>query len=190
MDKAGLLLCVLLLGGDYASGVLGINPAIAHALAVQGFGQELVDIVTCSKASDLDENLSRWREAIRDELRTNSSGHLANHYLELADEIPDTFPDLKVVDSYMNPLTSGSPHYIGLMPDFKFWKPREPAVHQLSIFCSSVFGWHDEKLLKKFNSIVAWCRIQNAFIGNSKTTISIHCANNFRVSCFTTAKLK
>ncbi|KAJ7817629.1 hypothetical protein B0H14DRAFT_2166141, partial [Mycena olivaceomarginata] len=94
MDKAGLLLCVLLLGGDYASGVLGINPAIAHALAVQGFGQELVDIVTCSKASDLDENLSRWREAIRDELRTNSSGHLANHYLELADEIPDTFPDL------------------------------------------------------------------------------------------------
>ncbi|KAF8202062.1 PIN domain-like protein, partial [Mycena galopus ATCC 62051] len=140
MDRPGLLLCTLLLGGDYDS--------------VLGFGRDLVNILTSSKASDINEYLATWRNAVRTELQTNSSGRLDKRHPKLAAAIPDTFPDLKVVEFYMNPLTSASPHYTGTLPDFNSWKPREPVIHKISSLCSSLFGWHSENLLKKLNSNV------------------------------------
>ncbi|KAJ7610446.1 PIN domain-like protein [Roridomyces roridus] len=43
LDRDGLLLCALLLGGDYDDGLPGFGPKIAHALAACGFGRELLD---------------------------------------------------------------------------------------------------------------------------------------------------
>ncbi|KAJ7263203.1 PIN domain-like protein [Mycena haematopus] len=152
LDRAGLLLCVLLLGGDYDMGIPGVGPTIAHALALLGFGRDLVHIVQSFVGAQLDQQLLRWRNAVREELCTNSRGRLGQRRPKLAKKILDTFPRLEVVNLYMNPLTSASPQYTGSMPSFNSWTPREPSIFDLSGLCSSLFGWNGEHLLKKLNS--------------------------------------
>ncbi|KAJ7499115.1 PIN domain-like protein [Mycena latifolia] len=106
MDKDGLFLYALLLGGDYDSGISGAGSTIAHALAKQGFGHKLVNILRSSKGPEVPLLLSAWRDSIRQELRTNSSGLLAKRQPKLADQIPDTFPNLDVAHLYLDPRTS------------------------------------------------------------------------------------
>ncbi|KAJ7877584.1 hypothetical protein B0H14DRAFT_2260557, partial [Mycena olivaceomarginata] len=130
----------------------GIGPTVAHALAVMGFGQDLVNILEYFTGAQLDRQLVGWRNAVREELRTNSRGRLSKRQPKLAEKILDTFPSLKVVNLYMNPLTSVSPQYIGPMPSFNSWIPREPNIFELSGQCSLLFGWNGEHLLRKLNS--------------------------------------
>ncbi|KAJ7019288.1 hypothetical protein C8F04DRAFT_1404365 [Mycena alexandri] len=152
LDRAGLLLCVLLLGGDYDAGVPGVGPTTAHVLALLGFGRDLVNILDSFTGAQLDRQLIGWRNTVREELCTNSRGRLGQRQPKLAEKILDTFPSLEVANLYMNPLTSASPQYIGPMPSFNSWTPREPNIFDLSGLCSSLFGWNGEHLLKKFNS--------------------------------------
>ncbi|KAJ7835255.1 PIN domain-like protein [Mycena olivaceomarginata] len=109
LDQAGLLLCILLLGGDYDTGVPGVGPTVAHVLARLGFGRDLVNIMTSHAGQELDHKLAAWRNALREELHTNSRGGLGKRCPKLAESIADTFPRLEVVHLYMNPLTSTSP---------------------------------------------------------------------------------
>lgn len=152
LDRAGLLLCALLLGGDYEAGISGVGPTIAHALARLGFGQDLLNILRSFHGHELDKYLTGWRDALRDELRTNASGLLHKCHPKLATDIPDTFPNLEVVNLYLNPLTSASPNYTGPLPNVNLWTPREPSIANLSSLCTSLFGWKGEYLLKKLNS--------------------------------------
>ncbi|KAF7371838.1 hypothetical protein MVEN_00040600 [Mycena venus] len=152
LDRAGLLLCCLLLGGDYDTGISGIGPAVAHALALEGFGADLVDIVESFAGSELTQRLAIWRNSVRQELRSNSHGRLGRRQPSLAEKILDTFPNLEVVDLYLNPLTSASPGQIGPMPNVNSWMPREPDIFRLSNLCTALFGWSGNGLLKKLNS--------------------------------------
>ncbi|KAJ7864359.1 PIN domain-like protein, partial [Mycena leptocephala] len=152
LDRAGLLLCALLLGGDYEAGISGVGPTIAHVLARLGFGQDLLNILRSFHGHELDKYLTGWRDALRDELRTNASGLLHKCHPKLATDIPDTFPNLEVINLYLNPLTSASPNYTGPMPNVNLWTPREPSIANLSSLCTSLFGWKGEYLLKKLNS--------------------------------------
>ncbi|KAK7059342.1 hypothetical protein R3P38DRAFT_3384318 [Favolaschia claudopus] len=154
LDQAGLLLCALLLGGDYAPGVTGIGPATARALAQQGFGRDLVRIMNLSVGSQRLKNLAVWRTALRGELRTNSSGRLAKRLPDAADNISDAFPNLDVVNLYLHPFICTSLEYSGPMPDCSSWRPRDPAIPLIADFCSSTFRWQGEFLLKKLNSNV------------------------------------
>ncbi|KAJ7679311.1 PIN domain-like protein, partial [Mycena polygramma] len=152
LTRDGLLLCALLLGGDYHSGIPGAGIAIACALAAHGFGEQLVHIMNSFQGSDLSRHLSTWRNELRLELRTNSSGHLSRRHPRLADTIPDTFPDVRVVNLYLNPLTSRSTGFTGPLPSPQLWRPSEPSVPRLAAFCSAYFGWNGNDLLKKLNS--------------------------------------
>ncbi|KAJ7501389.1 PIN domain-like protein, partial [Mycena galericulata] len=152
LGKDDLLLCALLLGGDYGPGILGAGPTIAHALAAHGFGRDLVKILRSSTGSDLSRQLTQWRADLRQELRENTSGLLDKRHPKLANSIPDTFPSVRISDLYLNPLTSGSPHFLGPMPNVTDWRPREPDIPAISAFCTSEFGWSDAHLLKKLNS--------------------------------------
>ncbi|KAJ7098522.1 PIN domain-like protein, partial [Mycena belliarum] len=152
LDKEGLLLCALLLGGDYHPGIPGVGMIIAHALARQHFGHDLVNILRNFTGSRLNSQLVIWRDSLCQELRTNSSGLLEKCRPKLADMIPDSFPDVRVAHLYWNPLTSKSPHYLGPLPDAESWKPKEPAIFELAHFCSSRFNWVGASLLKKLNS--------------------------------------
>ncbi|KAJ7168721.1 PIN domain-like protein [Mycena filopes] len=62
LDRAGLILCALLLGGDYGSGVPGIGEHIAHGLAAGGFGTDLVNILKTSESAERAEHLAGWRK--------------------------------------------------------------------------------------------------------------------------------
>ncbi|KAJ6475584.1 hypothetical protein C8R45DRAFT_834497, partial [Mycena sanguinolenta] len=93
-----------------------------------------------------------WRDAVRKELQTNSRRLLRKPEPQLAEKILDTFPSLEVANLYLKPLTSASSEYVGPMPNFASWMPREPDVFELSRFCSAILGWTGEGLLKKFNS--------------------------------------
>ncbi|KAJ7926483.1 PIN domain-like protein, partial [Mycena leptocephala] len=152
LDQDGLILCALLLGGDYDSGVAGAGVTVAHALAAEGFGKDLVTILKSFRGAELGRRLTVWRNSLRQELRTNSSGRLAKRLPKLANSIPDTFPDIQVAELYLNPLTSRSPGFTGPKPVAQLWRPVEPSILQLSVFCSTHFGWNGDQLLKKLNS--------------------------------------
>ena len=47
-----------------------------------------------------------WRNELRDELRTNDSGHLPSRQPALSKSIPSDFPQLKIINLYRNPLSS------------------------------------------------------------------------------------
>ncbi|KAJ7675077.1 PIN domain-like protein [Mycena rosella] len=125
LDKDGIFLCTLLLGGDYHSGIEGAGPTIARALARQ---------------------LAVWCSDLREELRSNSSGHLPKRQPKLAMNFPDTFPDLDIARLYLDPLTSRRNSRSSL------WKPMGPSVWDISDFCSARFSWHGADLLKKLHN--------------------------------------
>ncbi|KAJ7347997.1 hypothetical protein DFH08DRAFT_155965 [Mycena albidolilacea] len=108
--------------------------------------------MTSNAGQELDHKLAAWRNALREELHTNSHGGLGKRCPKLAESIVDTFPRLEVVRLYMNPLTSTSPQYVGPVPNSNAWTPQEPNIPALSDFCSSLFGWSGEHLLNKLNS--------------------------------------
>ncbi|KAJ7504734.1 PIN domain-like protein, partial [Mycena galericulata] len=151
LGKDDLLLCALLLGGDYSPGISGVGTSIACALAARGFGRDLVEILKTLTGSDLSCQLTQWRTDLRKELRENTSGLLDKCRPKLANSIPDTFPSVRIADLYLNPLTSGSPHFLGHMPNVMDWTPREPNIPAISAFCTSKFGWSGAHLLKKLN---------------------------------------
>ncbi|KAK7059553.1 hypothetical protein R3P38DRAFT_3522772 [Favolaschia claudopus] len=154
LDQAGLLLCALLLGGDYAAGVTGIGPATAQVLARQGFGQELVNIMTSYVGDERLQKLAIWRVTLRSELRTNSSGQLAKRLPGAADNVSENFPNLDVVNLYLHPFICTSLEFAGPMPDCSSWRPRDPAIPLIADCCTSAFGWEGDLLLKKLNSNV------------------------------------
>ncbi|KAJ7226355.1 hypothetical protein B0H12DRAFT_971433, partial [Mycena haematopus] len=130
----------------------GAGPTIAHGLASLGFGRELVGIIKSFQGLELNQHLDTWRDALRHELRTNSAHRLHHRQPKLAESIPDTFPDLPVVNLYLNPVTSASPGFTGQLPSCSRWNPRDPDIYQISRFCSARLGWTGVYLLKKLNS--------------------------------------
>ncbi|KAJ7433474.1 hypothetical protein FB451DRAFT_1008950, partial [Mycena latifolia] len=126
----------------------------AHALAKHGAGRELRQILTSYAGILLDQHLATWRNTLRTELRTNSSGFLDRRYPKLADNIPDTFPDLHVVRLYTNPWTSWLPQFHGKTPDVALWVPRESAVHEISAFCREHLHWDAAQMKKCFVNLL------------------------------------
>ncbi|KAJ7152226.1 PIN domain-like protein, partial [Mycena crocata] len=188
MDKDGLLLCALLIGGDYDTvGIRELGPTIAHALATLGFGQELVQILRSFRDAELQQHLTRWRDALRWELRTNSAGRLGKRHGQVADNVPDTFPNLRVVDLYLNPLTSGSPQFFGAMPDVTSWKPTPPDIRQIATFCSLRFGWSGHCLLKKLHNNL-WPGVTFRLLSSVRSRFSfggMHLRTRSMASCTT-----
>ncbi|KAJ7854145.1 PIN domain-like protein, partial [Mycena olivaceomarginata] len=152
IDRDGLVLCALLIGGDYDDGIAGVGITIAHALAVQGFGKDLIHILKTFAGVECTRRLNIWRNQLRQELQTNASGTLRRCQRTLADRIPDTFPDIRVADLYWNPLTSRSPTFTGRQPTTRLWLPRDISIPQLATFSSNHFAWTGNELLKKLNS--------------------------------------
>ncbi|KAJ7933525.1 PIN domain-like protein, partial [Mycena leptocephala] len=109
LDEDGLLLFVLLVGGDHDRGISSCGPRIAHGLAHCGFGRDLRNILTSSgDAEQRDTELAKWRAALRNELRSNSSRLLDRRYPKLAENINRDFPNFDIIELYTDPLTSWS----------------------------------------------------------------------------------
>ncbi|KAJ7629828.1 PIN domain-like protein, partial [Mycena rosella] len=156
LDEDGLLLIVLMAGGDYDQGIPKCGAKIAHALAKHGAGRDLRQILISFAGVLRDQHLAAWRNGIRTELQTNSSGFLTRCHPKLAEDIPNSFPDMCVVDLYINPLTSWSPQFLGNPPDVLLWVPREPVIHEISTFCREHLGWNTPDVLNKRFVSVLW----------------------------------
>ncbi|KAK7027616.1 PIN domain-like protein [Favolaschia claudopus] len=154
LDEDGLLLYVLLAGGDYDDGVPGCGAVNAQALARCGFGQRLRQILVSYAGKLRDRELAVWRDQIRAELRTNASNLLKNKQAKLAKQIPDSFPSSRVVDLYTSPYTSWSFKYMGQAPQVEAWVPREPNIHALATFARDRLNWDEDKVKKRFLTVV------------------------------------
>ncbi|KAF9475048.1 PIN domain-like protein [Pholiota conissans] len=104
--RGGLILFALLTGGDYDTGLHRCGPGSAIALAKCGFGDQLIDAFEHLNGPDFDRFLIQWCCNIRAELHSNSRGHLERCQPKLAMDIPDTFPERRTLELYINPVTS------------------------------------------------------------------------------------
>lgn len=98
------------------------------------------------KGKDVDAFLTSWRQRIRHELKSNSLNRLGSRRPAVASSIPDNFPDDRVLNLYINPLTSWSGDQI--LSSTK-WIQKEPDVERIANICSHHLGWKNENTLKK-----------------------------------------
>lgn len=151
LTRGGMILIGLMKGGDYhPGGLVGCGPIIAHALARCGFGDSLLQAAKDADRDKLAPFLTRWRHDLRHELLTNSRGYLRHVPPSLTD-IPDSFPDIDVLLSYVNPLnweTMGNSEYYQQLT----WS-KEPDLPKLAGICESKFDWGcRDAIMKRFKA--------------------------------------
>jgi len=154
LTRGGLILIGLLSGGDYHAGLSRCGPGIAHGLAKCGFGDELLEATQSLTRAELPEFLTRWREGLRNELRTNSRGHLVSKKPSLAKVIPDSFPDIDVLLSYTNPITSATDAGARRTHTPPRWD-REPDLAKIGHLCELHFEWGlKDIIIKRFRTVL------------------------------------
>ena len=155
LTRGGLILIGLLSGGDYhPAGLPRCGPGIAHGLAKSGLGDELFEAAQSLTRTELSEFLITWRETLRNELRTNSRRHLGSKKPSLAKTIPDSFPDVDVLLSYTNPITSATDVGARRTHTPPEWK-REPDLAKLAHVCELHFEWGlKDIIIKRFRTVL------------------------------------
>jgi hypothetical protein len=150
LTQGGMLLYALLCGGDYGQGITGCGPTTAVALARCGFGDQLLAAYHNRHSADFDRFLTRWRHEIRVELMTNSRHCLSRRQIDLAAEISYEFPNRRVLDFYVSPVTSWSPGRIP--PDPSRWRFKQPSIPAITHFCIQHFHWTPRMTKKNFET--------------------------------------
>ena len=155
LTRGGLILIGLLSGGDYhQAGLPRCGPGIAHGLAKSGLGDELLEAAQSLTRAELSEFLTSWREALRNELRTNSRGHLGSKKPSLAKTISESFPDIDILLSYTNPITSATDAGARRTHTPPEWK-REPDLAKLARVCELHFEWGlKDIIIKRFRTVL------------------------------------
>ncbi|KAG1875769.1 hypothetical protein F4604DRAFT_1761955 [Suillus subluteus] len=152
LSQGGCILIGLLSGGDYhQAGVQGCGKLIAAGLARCGFGDRLLKAASSLSREELEKWLDTWRDDVREELRTNKSGLIGSKKPALAKKIPDDFPDVDILLSYTNPITSeteGKP-----MRDIT-WE-QEPDIRKIAALCELYFEWGvKDVIIKRFRTVL------------------------------------
>lgn len=116
----------------------GIN--IAAQLARAGYGRRLVERIQdpAATADSTQTFLAEWRQDLRAELLTNGSGFLTSRHPKLAATVPDTFPELDVLDLYLHPISHEND--LTDSPPLVF-SCSEPRAVELTAIASTTFQW-------------------------------------------------
>ncbi|KAF8230750.1 hypothetical protein L208DRAFT_1280333, partial [Tricholoma matsutake] len=130
----------------------GIGAQIAHCLARCGYGDMLIEVTLAGNWDEgFQQFIKTWREDMCSELASDSCGILGCCYGTLVVQIPSLFPSSKVLELYVNPITSWSPGSI--LPDTSGWQPCEPTIHEITLLLIKDLGWMTGKdLLKRFHA--------------------------------------
>ncbi|TFK22939.1 hypothetical protein FA15DRAFT_688153 [Coprinopsis marcescibilis] len=154
LDRGGLILIGLLSGGDYQQEGLercGIKTAVA--LARCGFGETLYKAATTLRREQLDNFLDNWRHEVKHEIMTNSRGIIGRKMPSLARSMTSAFPNVDILLSYVNPITSesmGRPY----SPNDIRWN-KEPDIAKLAETCEFYFEWgYKEAIIKRFRTVI------------------------------------
>ncbi|KAF8628608.1 hypothetical protein AX17_005954, partial [Amanita inopinata Kibby_2008] len=153
-NHGNFLLITLLVGGDYDTvGLHGCGVTLASKLMKSGLGQLLLQAAKTQEPQGLAAYLQVWREQLHSELMHNPHKHLSRKYRALAQSIPNDFPSLQVIASYVNPITSWSDGANG--PNNIAWLLWLPDLAGLGHFCKDEFTWATATaILNKFYSIM------------------------------------
>lgn len=154
LTRGGMILIGLMSGGDYQQGGLSrCGVATAHALARCGFGDSLYESAVTLDRASLEDFLISWRDELCRELRTNSKGEIGRKQISLANSITEKFPDVDILLSYVNPITSesmGREHN-----NMKITWEKEPDLAKLAGVCELYFEWgYKEAIIKRFRTIL------------------------------------
>lgn len=152
LTRGGMILIGLMSGGDYQQGGLSrCGTKTAHGLARCGFGDTLYTAAKNLSRERLPAFLDNWRNELRHELRTNSRGFIGRKSPTLANSIPEDFPDVDILLSYVNPITSES---MGKTPPELRWT-KEPDLAKLAATCEFYFEWgYREAIIKRFRTVI------------------------------------
>ena len=142
LDSHGMILVALMSGGDYIpAGVPGCGVKIACEAARAGFGRDL-----CRLSSKDTIGFNQWRERLQYELCVNESGFFRTRHKAL--EIPEKFPDRKVLSYYTHPVVSKAER-ISHIRDHTDWN-RSIDVLGLRNFVTEAFEWQRISGARKF----------------------------------------
>ncbi|EGN94841.1 hypothetical protein SERLA73DRAFT_30636, partial [Serpula lacrymans var. lacrymans S7.3] len=156
LTRGGVILIGLLSGGDYhQAGVTGCGRLIAAGLARCGFGDTLLKASQELSRDELPGFLSTWRDDIRQELRTNSKGLIGSKKPALAKKLPEDFPDIDILLSYTNPITSETEGKPGRNQNMVDWD-REPDLGKVAGLCELYFEWGVKDIIIKRFRTVLW----------------------------------
>ncbi|THH31387.1 hypothetical protein EUX98_g2810 [Antrodiella citrinella] len=153
LTRGGLILIGILRGGDYhQAGLTGCGVTIAHGLAKAGFGDSLYEAALTMNRVRLEHFLVDWRDKVREELRTNSRGLIGRKNPALAKAMPEDFPDVDIVMSYVCPITSETK---GRLDVSRFdWK-KECDIGKIAAICELYFEWGvKDTIIKRFRTVL------------------------------------
>ena len=153
LTHGGLILIALLSGGDYhQAGLSGCGPKVAHGLAKCGFGESLLSAARTLSREALQEYLIAWKRDLAEELRTNSRGILGRKCNSLSKAIPEEFPDIDILMSYANPITSESE---GKAHRIKATWERSLDLGRVAYVCELYFEWGvRHTIIKRFRTVI------------------------------------
>jgi Holliday junction resolvase YEN1 len=149
-----MILIGLMSGGDYQQGgIMRCGTTTAHGLAKCGFGDSLYTAATNLSRVQLAEFLVTWRHELCHELRTNSRGEIGRKQPALSNAIPEDFPDIDILFSYVRPITSES---MGRESNnLKLTWAKEPDLGKLAGLCEFYFEWgYKESIIKRFRTVM------------------------------------
>ena len=149
-----MILIGLMSGGDYQQGgLMRCGVTTAHGLAKCGFGDSLYEAAANLDREDLEVFLVTWREELRQELRTNSQQVIGRKQVALANSIPEDFPDIDILLSYVKPITSESMGWESNNLKHTWFK--EPDVAKLAAVCECYFEWgYKDAIIKRFRTVM------------------------------------
>ncbi|KAB8297810.1 hypothetical protein EYC80_001608 [Monilinia laxa] len=127
-DREGLVLFVVLSGGDYGKGLRDCGPGKARKIVEMGFGKELCEVMKSSG------DLSAWRKNLRKFLMDSRLGV----------SIPESFPTKRIVGLYNEPCISSTEGLKKL--EENVWKG-EIDERELQSFFIDKFNWGIDKYI-------------------------------------------
>ncbi|KAK6507372.1 hypothetical protein TWF481_005808 [Arthrobotrys musiformis] len=165
LTPAGMILAALLSGGDYdTAGVAGIGMKQAVAAAKAGYGDELLEACKLA-ASDGGHALQEWRQKLETGLRTNPNKIFPRKQPKA--RVPDDFPNLQIVDYYINPVISETAPQINWNID--------PNLEVLREITKAKFEWSGSgKLIRTLSDKLLSWQLGHDKPGSDTLILSIH----------------
>ncbi|PGH23308.1 hypothetical protein AJ80_02560 [Polytolypa hystricis UAMH7299] len=150
IDRGGMILFALLSGGDYfQAGVSNCGQVLATEIAMAGFG---ADFLQGLQGNDLGD----WRSRLQKELHDNEEKHFKRRHKAV--NIPDTFPDRKILSNYTDPIVSPTPELLEVGQKLE----DDGHINLLGLrdFVKNEFGWKPAKFIRAFSQALISHRLR------------------------------
>ncbi|KAL0572492.1 Rad2 nuclease [Marasmius crinis-equi] len=148
LTLAALTFVALLRGTNYHDGVKGCGITIDLQLAQCGFGEALIKgrEEHAKVPQSFSVFLMGWRSDVQYELLHNTRGHLRHTYPAVAGNISGTFPNLKVLEHFVDVERTPIPEGCDSL------KPQLPNIPNIVGVCRNNLLWTDGEMLRRFEA--------------------------------------